>query len=91
MVRFVTRNRDEQTAKGKSEALYERLHSLGHNDVKLNPPIPCVIPRIADFYRYECTALAPSSIVLQRFLEEARNLMTIGRELAVDVDPISLL
>ena len=68
MVRFLTRNRDEQTAKGKSEALYERLHSLGHNDVKLNPPIPCVIPRISDFYRYECTALAPSSIVLQRFL-----------------------
>ena len=91
MVRFVTRHQDERTAKGKSEALFERLRSLEHSEVQLNPPIPCVIPRIADFYRFECTALAPSSRVLQSFLEDARNLMTIGRELAVDVDPIALL
>ncbi|MCH2147032.1 MAG: primosomal protein N' [Phycisphaerales bacterium] len=91
MVRFVIRHQNEQTAKGKSEALFERLKSLGHSDIQLNAPIPCVIPRIADFYRFECTALAPTSMVLQAFLEEARNIMTIGRELAVDVDPIALL
>lgn len=91
MVRFVTRNRDEQSAKGKAEALFERLKPLTKEHVQLNPPIPCPIPRIADYYRYECTALAPTSTVLQTFLEEARTYMTIGRELAVDVDPIALL
>ena len=91
LARCIIRSRDHEQAAGRAEALAQRLRSMTSNDVIVSSAAACVIPRIANWYRYDVIVTAPTAKVLQEFLSRSRKYMRVGRELAVDIDPVSLL
>ncbi|HJN72211.1 MAG TPA: primosomal protein N' [Phycisphaerales bacterium] len=93
MVRFVIRDDTFEVTAGRANALYERLMSIVPPAIQLTAAAPCVLTRIADRYRFDLTASAPTARELQHFLGDARGrqYITNNRDLAVDVDPVSML
>jgi len=93
MVRFVVRDDEFERTAGRADALYERLLSIASPSIQITPAAPCVLTRIADRFRFDVTASATTARELQQFLEDARQKKYIGnnRDLAIDVDPVSML
>ena len=93
MARFVVRDDKFETTAGRADSLYQRLLSIGSSNVILTTAAPCVMTRIADRYRFDVTATAATASDLQQFLATARSLQYIenNRDLAIDIDPISML
>jgi primosomal protein N' len=91
MARFIVRDQNFDNASGRAESLASRLRSEATQGVIVSPSAACVLPRIADKYRFDVTVIAPTSQELQKFLQNARKTVTAGRELAIDIDPISML
>ena len=91
MVRFIIKDRSFEQAAGRADSLCERLRSIGGDGIAISPAAACVIPRIADRFRFDLTVTATTSQALQKFLVEARKTVKPGRDLAIDVDPISML
>ena len=91
MARCVIRDSNFEQAVGRADALADRLSDLAQGEVVVSSAAACVLPRIADRYRFDITITASTASALQSFLIRARKYITIGRDLIVDVDPISLL
>lgn len=94
MVRLIARDREHLKALAAAEALAAAIHRHDpKGEVELLGPMPCVIARIADHYRYALELFCPSATTLQRVLAAARadKLLKSDRHTAVDVDPVSLL
>lgn len=93
MVRFVVRDDAFEITAGRADALEERLLSIAPPAIQLTSAAPCVLTRIADRYRFDLTASATTARELQQFLADARAKQYISnnRDLAIDVDPVSML
>lgn len=91
MARCIIRDPNFEQAAGKADALSDRLGSLANGEVHVSTAAACVLPRIADRYRFDVTVTAPDATTLQSFLTRARKFVNVGRDVVVDVDPISLL
>lgn len=61
--------------------------------VRLIPPAPCPIERLADHYRFQVLLFADRAVDLQRVLTALRNAVGVvsDQRTAIDVDPVSLL
>ncbi len=93
MVRFVVRDDEFAITAGRADSLYERLLSIATPAIQITAAAPCVLTRIADRYRFDLTASASTARELQLFIADARSRQYIAnnRDLAIDVDPISML
>jgi len=91
MVRFIIKDLSFEQATGRADSLLERLRAIGGNGVTISDAGACVIPRIADRFRFDITVTATTSQSLQNFLLEARKTVQPSRDLSIDVDPISML
>jgi primosomal protein N' (replication factor Y) len=91
MARCIIRDPNFERAAGRADALSHRLCSLANGKVVVSPAAACVLPRIADRYRFDVIVTAPTASALQSFLTQARKYIKVGRDVVVDVDPISLL
>ena len=91
MARFIIKDDSFERTAGRADSLRSRLLGIGIEGVTISPSAPCVLPRIADRFRFDITVTASTSQSLQAFLQEARKIVTVGRDIAIDVDPISML
>ena len=91
MARCIIRDSNFEQAAGRADALADRLNDIAQGEVIVSSAAACVLPRIADRYRFDVTITANTASALQSFLIRARTYINIGRDLVVDVDPISLL
>jgi len=91
MVRFISRDQHFETAAGRAESLEDRLRELAEDGMYVSTAAPCVLPRIADRFRFDVIVTAPTSKQLQSFLEHARKSLSASRNLVVDIDTISML
>ena len=91
MARFIIRDRTFEHAAGRADSLAARLSSIASTNVVVSSATACVLPRIADLFRFDVIVTAPTSQELQSFLKIARKNVHAGRDLAVDIDPISML
>ena len=91
MARFIIRDRTFENAAGRADSLSDRLRSIASEGVTVSAASTCVLPRIADRFRFDVIVTAPTSQTLQAFLKLARKSVCASRDLAVDIDPISML
>ncbi|MDP6541381.1 MAG: primosomal protein N', partial [Phycisphaerales bacterium] len=93
MVRFVVRDDNFETTAGRADSLFERLSSIAPPSIELTRPAPCPLTRIADRFRFDVTATAPTAEELQQFLSLARSRRFVenNRDLVIDVDPVSMM
>lgn len=91
MVRFIVRDPNFENAAGRADSLAERLQSFAEDGITISPAATCVLPRIADRFRFDVIVTAPTSKQLQSFLARARKSVSASRNLVVDIDPISML
>lgn len=91
MVRFIIRDSNFERAATRADSLCDRLRAFAAEEVKVSGAATCVLPRIADRFRFDVIATASTSKELQAFLQKARGTITANRDLAVDVDPTSML
>jgi primosomal protein N' (replication factor Y) (superfamily II helicase) len=93
LVRLIARGADEAAVRRFMEDLSHTLGASATPDVRLLGPSPAPVLKIRNLHRWHLRLQAPSPKPLQALLHAA--LPTIsppnGIELAVDVDPISLL
>ncbi len=94
MVRLIARDRDHVKALAAAQSLADavRAHDA-ERQIEVLGPMPCVIARIADQFRFAVELLSPKATTLQRVLGDARaeGLLKSDRQTAIDVDPVSLL
>ena len=91
MVRFIIRDPNFETAAGRADSLADRLRAHIEDGMHVSTPAPCVLPRIADRFRFDVIVTAPTSKQLQSFLQHLRKSVSASRELVIDIDPISML
>jgi len=95
LTRIIVRDADLGAAMTRAEHLTEKLMALRVDEeaIRIRPPAPCPIARIAGRHRVQIQILAPSAGVMQRLLAAARrhHLVHADATCAVDVDPISML
>ena len=95
MVRIVVRGENEAKTRATAEELAAAALALVEArkwPVLLTPAAPCSVARVADHFRFEMQMLAGDPQVLQRLLACLRLGGTVASvELAVDVDPVSLM
>jgi primosomal protein N' (replication factor Y) (superfamily II helicase) len=91
MVRFIIKATSFEQAAGRADSLVDRLRAIPCDNITISSAAVCVLPRIADRFRFDVTATAPTSNALQSFLSVARKAIKPSRDLTVDVDPISML
>jgi primosomal protein N' (replication factor Y) len=93
MLRLVSRDGEAAVARGRAESIAARLRGIAGMEVTVAPPVPCVLPRIAERFRYEVVLSAATVGPLQALLAEARaaGILRSGRDLVIDVDPVSML
>jgi primosomal protein N' (replication factor Y) len=91
MVRFIIKDRSFENTLGRADSLANRLRTQQVDGVTISTATACVIPRIADRFRFEITATASTSKTLQAFLAMVRKSIKPSRDLTIDVDPISML
>ena len=63
MARFVIRDREFTQAAGRADALVDRLRAISQTDVVVSSAAACVLPRIADHYRFDITLTAGTAII----------------------------
>ena len=85
------RSRSGDHAAGRADSLSSRLKSIATDSVVVSEAAACVLPRIADRFRFDVTVISPTSKSIQAFLSKVRKTVKQDRNLAVDIDPISML
>ena len=91
MVRFIIRDHNFEQAAGRADSLADRLKSIATDSINVSPAATCVLPRISDRFRFDVIVTAQTSKELQLFLKVARKTVKQSRDLAIDIDPISML
>ncbi len=93
MTRLVVRDDDAATAAHRASVLADRLRSMAGAGVEISDPGPCALARIGGRHRYDLHVLAPQAASIGELLDQGRASGAIrpGRDLVVDVDPMSLL
>ncbi len=91
MARFIIRDHVFERAAGRADSLADRLNCIATNGIVVSPAATCVLPRISDRFRFDVVVTAPTSKELHSFLKTVRKTVSQGRDLAVDIDPISML
>ena len=91
MARFIIRDKNFEHAAGRADSLSSRLQAIATDGISVSPAAACVLPRIADRFRFDIIVTSLTSKELQHFLNIARKTVTANRDLAVDIDPISML
>ena len=92
MARLVIRDKNITKAKARaSKIAFEARHL--EKSIHIVGPGPCILERIADYFREEIEIFAPNGHSLQHALATLRSkgILKSGEHLSVDVDPISLL
>ena len=92
LARLILRHTSETECADRSSALCEEIRSFS-GVVEVRGPSVCPIARIAGKYRRHIELLADRAADISRVLAEARTrgLLKLGEELAVDVDPMSMV
>ncbi len=96
MARIVLRDKDPLKCAARATHLHQEL-TRGNDQmalgVRVRPPSPCPISRIADYHRHGIELISPRAAPLQRLLTALRNAgeLIADEQTAVDVDPVSLL
>jgi primosomal protein N' (replication factor Y) (superfamily II helicase) len=93
MVRLIARGADEPAVRRFFEELACRLRESAPATVQLLGPAPAPILKIRNLYRYHLRLLCPTSRPLQGLLRDIPPQVPIphGVELAIDIDPMSML
>ena len=91
MARFIVRDQKFEHAAGRAESLAHQLQSVATEGIVISQAAACVLPRISDRFRFDVVVTAPTSKELQSFLQNARRTVKPSRDLAIDIDPISML
>lgn len=93
MARIVTRDEELERSLSLAHAVADGLRRRAPAAIRVIGPAPCPIPRIADRFRHQVEILGPSAGEIHRLLTDARSegVLTPGRAMAIDVDPIALL
>jgi primosomal protein N' (replication factor Y) len=92
MVRLIARGADEPAVRDTSRS-WRADSGLGPRHVPAPRPAPAPILKIRNLYRYHLRLLCPTSRPLQGLLRDIppRVPVPTGVELAIDIDPMSLL
>jgi len=97
MVRIILRDQDanrvHQRAAELAAELGDAIARIGADTIQLRGPMPCPISRIAGYHRDQIVLTAPTPGPLQKVLASVRSKsgLTKAHQIAVDVDPVSLL
>lgn len=96
MARIVVRHRDDRKAQERAKLLGQALEARNAElglGVRIAGPMPCVIARLAEYYRQEIQLLAADVGKLQRLLMGVRQAGLLRSDLwtAVDVDPVAMM
>ena len=91
MARFIIKDNSFERTAVRADSLLARLQSIDAIGMTFSPVAPCVLPRIADRFRFDLTVTSATSQSMQNFLQEARKIIKSGRDVAIDVDPLSML
>ncbi|USN99116.1 MAG: primosomal protein N' [Phycisphaeraceae bacterium] len=93
MARVVCRDRKAATAERDANDIAGRLRDASPRGVRIEGPMPCVLSRVADHFRFEVLVTAPNAPVLTTLLGGLRQagLLKADSRTAVDIDPVSLL
>jgi primosomal protein N' (replication factor Y) len=93
LVRLIARGRDEPIVKAYMEALTDGLRAAAPATVRVLGPAPAPVAKIRHLYRYHTRLVCESHRPLQALLRSVPNDTPIPAtvELAIDVDPVSLL
>lgn len=93
MGRIVCRDRIAETAERHADKIARALRKAAGQGVRIEGPMPCVLTRVADHFRFEVSVTAPDASTLTTLfgvLRHAGVLMSDSRT-SVDVDPVALL
>ncbi len=93
LVRLIVRGESEQAAWEYIQQLGQRLHASKDPSVKILGPAPAPVVKIRDLFRFHIQLRAPQVKPLQALIKAVlpETPTPNGVELAVDVDPVSLL
>jgi primosomal protein N' (replication factor Y) len=100
LARLIIRHPGETECANRASSLADALAAIARSHqaekrptVELRGPSVCAIARIAGKYRRQIELLADSAADISRVLAAARSqgLLRLGEELAVDVDPLSVV
>ena len=93
LVRIIARGPDERVVRDYMESLTAALRSAAPALVKVMGPAPAPVMKIRNLYRYHLRMVAPTPKPLQDLLHAIPPTVPIphGVELAIDVDPVSML
>jgi len=91
MARFIVSDSNFETATGRADSLASRLRDIATEEITVSSAANCVLPRIADRFRFDVVVTAPTSQQLQHYLQTVRKTVSPSRDLAIDIDPISML
>jgi primosomal protein N' (replication factor Y) len=93
LVRLIARGPDEPAVRDYLERLTSALKDAAPASVRLLGPAPTPVVKIRNLYRYHLRMVAPSPKPLQDLLHAVPPTVPVpgGVELAVDVDPVSML
>jgi primosomal protein N' (replication factor Y) len=93
LVRIIARGPDESTVQGYLKTLAEALSAASPPTVRLLGPAPAPVLKIRNLYRFHLQLRCPAAKPLQELLHAVPATVPLpaGVELAIDVDPASLL
>jgi primosomal protein N' (replication factor Y) len=93
LVRIIARGRDEEATRQYLEVLAAALKAEAPADVRLLGPAPAPVLKIRHLFRFHLQLRSPSAKRLQALLHAVppQHPAPSGVELAIDVDPVSML
>lgn len=93
LVRLIARGRDEAVTRQYLDDLADALKAEAPKDVRLLGPAPAPVLKIRHLFRFHLQLRSPRAKVLQTLLHAVppRHPTPPGVELAIDVDPVSML
>jgi primosomal protein N' (replication factor Y) len=93
LVRVIARGPDEPLVRLYMEQLVEAFRAAAPESVRLLGPAPAPIAKIKHLYRYHLRMVCATTRPLQTLLHTVPSTVPLpgGLELAIDVDPVSLL
>ena len=93
LARVVGRGKVEETVKHYMDELAAALRAVAPAAVRILGPAPAPVLKIRDLYRYHLRLTAPGPKPLHEIIRRAPGAVAIpaGVELAIDVDPVSML
>jgi len=93
MARVVCRDRAAGRAEADARAIADALRAGAGRGVLIDGPMPCVLSRVADHFRFGVEITAPDAATLTNLLGGLRTagVLKSDARTAVDVDPVSLM